>query len=197
MSPIWMYQTLISYFQRYHQIYPTTSHVPRCVSQVLPKDIQTTAFVELHSLCHKSHTIPPYYSMISGIRPIGNFLPCYLITFSIAFFSNSTVISLGTSLPAVIYCSIVAACGPPFFLSALRRSPVERWVHPSWYVANSHIVPLPAPGPPSMNTTFGLGVGLRGSQWCNTTLGAGATPFFYTAYSLPSAGGSASSVLNS
>jgi len=91
-------------------------------------------------------------------------LPSWPITSYIAFFSNVTVISLGTNWPAVIYFSIVSAVCPPFFLSALNRSPVDKCVQPNWFLDNSHMVPLPAPGPPNTNTTFGLGVGCLGSK---------------------------------
>ena len=54
-----------------------------------------------------------------------------------------------------------------------RHVPADRWHQPSWFIASSHIVPLPAPGPPRTNTTLGL---RRGSCSCTVILGAGATP---------------------
>ena len=87
-----------------------------------------------------------------------------------------TVTSTGTIFPSLMYSLIMSACGPPAARSARSRSPALKWQKPSCISATSHMVPFPAPGPPSTKTTLGL----RGSVSWSVTVGAGATAFLYT-----------------
>ena len=89
--------------------------------------------------------------------------------------SREQVISTGTMVPLVMWCSISSpnwkvvtitpiiitgqhwlTSEPGLARSSLRRSPAERWTWPKCSTIREHWVPLPAPGPPSTNITLGL-----------------------------------------
>merc|ERR1719158_2133036 len=63
---------------------------------------------------------------------------------------------MGTRSPLVM---ISVSCFPlsdPLWTSALRRSPLDKWVYPYLATILSHCVPLPDPGPPRTQITGSL-----------------------------------------
>jgi hypothetical protein len=119
--------------------------------------------------------------------------PLFAVSASMAFLSRPTVMVTGMILPLVWYSSIRAAFSLPDARSARRRSPALRCVQPSWFMASSHMVPFPAPGPPRTKTTFCpplLAVARGSLSWIVIEEGSGPTPFFaYTSHAAMSVGG--------
>jgi len=69
--------------------------------------------------------------------------------------SRFTVTSLGTIWPCLIISATMLPSALPDFMCARSKSPALRCVNPKSRTMFAHCVPLPAPGPPSTNTTVG------------------------------------------
>lgn len=64
--------------------------------------------------------------------------------------------TIGTSSPFSIISTKFFPLGDPDLTSALRRSPVDRWVKPYFWTIFSHCVPFPEPGPPKIQINLFL-----------------------------------------
>ena len=79
-------------------------------------------------------------------RHFGHF--CDIIIIIIITFVYKEWLTIGTSSPFCMISTRFFPRGVPDCTSALRRSPVDRWVKPYFFTMRSHCVPFPDPGPP-------------------------------------------------
>ena len=70
--------------------------------------------------------------------------------------SKLTVTSLGTICPCLIISATMLPSLLPLFMCARSKSPADRCTNSKSRTTFAHCVPLPAPGPPSTNTTVGV-----------------------------------------
>mmetsp|Transcript_47718 Transcript_47718/g.139075 ORF Transcript_47718/g.139075 Transcript_47718/m.139075 type:complete len:241 (+) Transcript_47718:3955-4677(+) len=95
---------------------------------------------------------------LSSLRgnPSTRYFPCSQPWRRMACSINTTVISAGTSFPPLMQSSMSWPYWEPSRdRSSRRRSPALRCTYPYVRDMREHWVPLPAPGPPSTNTTCG------------------------------------------
>merc|ERR1719483_472035 len=93
---------------------------------------------------------------LSSLRGNPSIRKLFLSLLVMARSSREQVISTGTMVPLVMWCSINSPYREPgLALSALSKSPADKCTWPNCSTILAHWVPFPAPGPPKTKITLG------------------------------------------